>query len=66
MPAVAAGVKRDNAAFYWHLGDYRAIYMRLGVDYLKLHPKTNIIDFDELVEILLELVESLRPRRMTR
>jgi hypothetical protein len=26
MPAIAAGVKADNAAFYWHLGDYRALY----------------------------------------
>jgi len=26
MPAVAAGALKDNAAFYWHLGDLRAIY----------------------------------------
>src|SRR5579871_4058678 len=26
MPAIAAGVKADHAEFYWHLGDYRAIY----------------------------------------
>ncbi|HEY7388017.1 MAG TPA: metallophosphoesterase [Bryobacteraceae bacterium] len=26
MPAIAAGVMQDNAKFYWHLGDYRAIY----------------------------------------
>ena len=26
MPAIAAGVKADNAAFYWHLGDFRAIF----------------------------------------
>jgi hypothetical protein len=26
MPAIAAGVQRDQAAFYWHLGDLRAIY----------------------------------------
>ena len=26
MPAIAAGAKRDQAAFYWHLGDLRAIY----------------------------------------
>ncbi len=26
MPAIAAGVKKDGAKFYWHLGDYRAIY----------------------------------------
>ncbi|HET7872832.1 MAG TPA: hypothetical protein VFL42_10005 [Terriglobales bacterium] len=26
MPAIAAGAKNDRAAFYWHLGDLRAIY----------------------------------------
>jgi hypothetical protein len=26
MPAIAAGVRKDGAQFYWHLGDYRAIY----------------------------------------
>ncbi|MGA8768207.1 MAG: hypothetical protein WB559_14405 [Candidatus Acidiferrales bacterium] len=26
MPAIAAGVKRSGAAFYWHLGDLRAIF----------------------------------------
>jgi hypothetical protein len=26
MPAIAAGAKMDSAAFYWHLGDLRAIY----------------------------------------
>jgi hypothetical protein len=26
MPAIALGVKKDGAAFYWHLGDFRAIY----------------------------------------
>jgi hypothetical protein len=26
MPAIAAGVKADHADFYWHLGDFRAIY----------------------------------------
>jgi hypothetical protein len=26
MPAVAAKVKKDDAAFYWHLGDFRALY----------------------------------------
>ncbi|MGC2292702.1 MAG: hypothetical protein WA450_12195 [Candidatus Acidiferrales bacterium] len=23
MPAIAAGVRKDNASFYWHLGDFR-------------------------------------------
>jgi hypothetical protein len=26
MPAIASGVRRDSAEFYWHLGDFRAIY----------------------------------------
>lgn len=26
MPGVAAGVNADRAAFYWHLGDFRALY----------------------------------------
>lgn len=26
MPAIAAGVHHNDAAFYWHLGDFRAIY----------------------------------------
>ena len=26
MPAVAAGANANAAAFYWHLGDFRAIY----------------------------------------
>src|ERR1700730_5162912 len=26
MPAIAAGVKADGAAFYWHLGDFRAFH----------------------------------------
>src|SRR5450432_525349 len=26
MPAIADGARRDNAVFFWHLGDLRAIY----------------------------------------
>jgi len=26
MPAIARGVKKSGAVFYWHLGDFRAIY----------------------------------------
>ena len=29
MPSIAAAAAKDHAAFYWHLGDLRAIY---GVD----------------------------------
>ena len=27
MPAIAAGVHKSGAQFYWHLGDFRAIYL---------------------------------------
>ena len=27
MPAIAHGVRQSGAEFYWHLGDYRAIFM---------------------------------------
>ena len=26
MPGIAAGVKADKSVFYWHLGDFRALY----------------------------------------
>jgi len=46
MPAIAEGVKRDHAEFYWHLGDYRAIY-NFDEDYKQLHPTTNIASYEE-------------------
>jgi hypothetical protein len=45
MPAIAAGVKADGAAFYWHLGDYRAIY-DFDQDYRALHPKATISQYE--------------------
>jgi hypothetical protein len=27
MPAIAEGVRKSGAVFYWHLGDFRAIYL---------------------------------------
>jgi hypothetical protein len=36
MPAIAKGVLAQNAAFYWHLGDFRAIY-RFDQDYWQTH-----------------------------
>jgi hypothetical protein len=33
MPAIAAGARADHAAFYWHLGDLRAIY-KMDEDYI--------------------------------
>ncbi|MGB8768758.1 MAG: hypothetical protein WCC92_04035 [Candidatus Korobacteraceae bacterium] len=41
MPAIAEGVRRDGASFYWHLGDYRAI-SRFDEDYLRTHPASSI------------------------
>jgi hypothetical protein len=38
MPAIAKGVLADKAAFYWHLGDYRAIY-RFDQDYEQIHKR---------------------------
>jgi hypothetical protein len=45
MPAIAGGVKNDQAEFYWHLGDYRAIYM-IDEDYLAANPKTTVIKYE--------------------
>ena len=36
MPAIAKGARADNAEFYWHLGDFRAIY-RFDQDYWQTH-----------------------------
>jgi len=36
MPAIAKAVAADHAAFYWHLGDYRAMYA-FDEDYAQLH-----------------------------
>lgn len=42
MPAIAQGVLADNSAFYWHLGDFRAIY-RFDQDYEHLHKTSNSV-----------------------
>ncbi len=36
MPAIARGAIAQNARFYWHLGDFRAIY-RVDQDYAQSH-----------------------------
>ena len=36
MPAIAKRARADNAQFYWHLGDFRAIY-RFDQDYWETH-----------------------------
>jgi hypothetical protein len=42
MPAIAAGTHRDRAAFYWHLGDFRAIY-DFDQDYRQLQTAPPVI-----------------------
>ena len=44
MPAIAQGVLRDGAAFYWHLGDYRAM-SNFDEDYLRTHPASTISNY---------------------
>jgi Calcineurin-like phosphoesterase len=47
MPAIAAGIHKDHAAFYWHLGDFRAIY-DFDQDYKQLSTApTLIIDYEK-------------------
>lgn len=47
MPAIAASVHHDQAAFYWHLGDFRAIY-DFDEDYKQLAGGTPlIIDYEK-------------------
>jgi hypothetical protein len=50
MPAIAAGVIQSGASFYWHLGDFRAIYdfdedMQHQPEHLAR--RLNIIDYEE-------------------
>lgn len=45
MPAIAASAKADGAAFFWHLGDDRAIY-DFDQDYHALHPKATISQYE--------------------
>ncbi len=44
MPSIAAAAHAHQAAFYWHLGDLRAIY-DFDDDYRSLNPKGPIIDY---------------------
>lgn len=45
MPAIAAGARADGAAFFWHLGDDRAIY-DFDQDYRALHPNASISQYE--------------------
>lgn len=44
MPAIAAGVRADGAAFYWHLGDFRAL-SNFDEDYRRTHPQAGISQY---------------------
>jgi len=44
MPSIAADAHANNATFYWHLGDLRAIY-DFDEDYRGQNPKAPIIEY---------------------
>ncbi|HLZ98271.1 MAG TPA: hypothetical protein VKP66_09985, partial [Steroidobacteraceae bacterium] len=44
MPEIAAGAQENQASFYWHLGDLRAIH-DFDEDFHELHPKASIADY---------------------
>jgi len=44
MPAIAQGVRRDGAFFYWHLGDYR-LMSNFDEDYRRINPNSTIDDY---------------------
>jgi hypothetical protein len=45
MPSIAKKVRDEGAAFYWHLGDYRAIY-DFDQDYKARDPKASILQYE--------------------
>jgi hypothetical protein len=45
MPAIAEHVKKDGASFYWHLGDFRAIY-DFDEDYRDANTKATIAEYE--------------------
>ncbi|MDB6104234.1 MAG: hypothetical protein JWO52_4233 [Gammaproteobacteria bacterium] len=44
MPSIAAGTHAHDAAFYWHLGDIRAIH-NFDEDFRILHPQASISEY---------------------
>jgi Calcineurin-like phosphoesterase len=44
MPSIAAGARTQDAKFYWHLGDWRAIY-DFDEDFRILHPTASIAEY---------------------
>jgi hypothetical protein len=47
MPAIAEKVREDGVAFYWHLGDFRAIH-GVDQDFAKTHPGVGVADYLKL------------------
>jgi hypothetical protein len=45
MPSIAYKVREDGAAFYWHLGDYRAIY-DFDQNYKARNPNVSILQYE--------------------
>jgi len=45
MPAIAESALKQRAEFYWHLGDFRAIF-NFDQDYLQLHSAANISQYE--------------------
>jgi hypothetical protein len=45
MPAIAEKVRAEHVAFYWHLGDYRAIY-DFDQDIKARNPRINVITYE--------------------
>jgi Calcineurin-like phosphoesterase len=51
MPAIAAGVIQSGASFYWHLGDFRAIYEfdeDMQHQRERLAAPLNILDYEQI------------------
>ncbi len=46
MPAIASKVRADHASFYWHLGDFRAIY-DFDQDYKQTHANASILTYEK-------------------
>jgi Calcineurin-like phosphoesterase len=44
MPSIADGARENQAKFYWHLGDLRAIF-DFDEDFQMLHPKATISEY---------------------
>jgi len=44
MPSIAADARANQAVFYWHLGDLRAIY-DFDDDFRALHPKATVSEY---------------------